>query len=80
MDIAGSPLARASVVTADASRTVTRHPGAREEGQSTAEYVAVIVLVAGLVALVATNGQSIVEAIGDVIQAAFERIERTVGG
>lgn len=59
---------------------VARRLHAAEEGQGTAEYVAIIVLVAGLVGLVATNGQSIIQAIGNVIQAGFERVETIVGG
>jgi Flp pilus assembly pilin Flp len=46
-----------------------------EEGQGTAEYVAVIVLIASVIVLVMDGfGEQIASAIADVVESAFERV------
>lgn len=50
-----------------------------DEGQTTAEYVAVIVLIAAVITVAATN-DGIRQAIVDTIKAAFGNVEDQVSG
>lgn len=50
-----------------------------EEGQTTAEYVAVIVMIAAVITVAATN-DGIRQAIVDAITAAFGNVEGKVSG
>ncbi|WP_052668983.1 Flp family type IVb pilin [Nitriliruptor alkaliphilus] len=49
-----------------------------EEGQGTAEYVAVIVLIAAVITAVATNSGTIASSIRSAINAAFKNVQDTV--
>lgn len=58
-------------------RALERVVQGSERGQTTAEYIAVLVLVAGVVGVVASSSQ-IREAIGQAIQTGFERVANMV--
>lgn len=50
-----------------------------EWGQTTAEYVAIIVLISGVIALAASNN-AVQEAVVETISAAFKRVRNLVSG
>jgi Flp pilus assembly pilin Flp len=60
------------------AKELVHRMGSNEEGQGTAEYVAVIVLIAAVIGLVVSQGDGIATAIKDAIVEAFNKVKKDV--